>query len=62
MTFKLKIQIAMGSLAFAIWSFMAWYDPSLRSAYVTFIISVVTGIAALALRDIPTEKPKEPDA
>jgi hypothetical protein len=62
MKLKLGIQIGMGSLAFVIWSSMAYFDPSLRGDYVKFIVSVVIGISALALRDMPTnsDKPAEP--
>jgi hypothetical protein len=31
---------------------MVYFDPSLRSDYVKFIVSLVIGISALALRDM----------
>jgi hypothetical protein len=52
MSTKTKIQIAMGIIAFCIWSVMVYFDPSLRSDYVKFIVSLVIGISALALRDM----------
>ena len=64
MNAKTIIQISMGVVAFCIWSGMAYCDPSLRGDYVKFVVSVVIGISALALRDMPanSDKPKEPTA
>lgn len=56
MSNKLKLQIAAGSLAFVIWTISAYVDSSLRAAYVAFVISVVTGISTIILRDMPTEQ------
>lgn len=56
MSIKMIIQLTMGAIAFAFWSVFAWFDPSVRGAYLTFIISVVTTLAALVLRDMPTTK------
>jgi hypothetical protein len=47
------LQIGMGFGAFIIWSGMAYFDPSLRADYTKFIISIVVGVGALALRDMP---------
>lgn len=58
---KTKILASMGIAAFLIWSGMALFDPSLRSAYLTFIISVVTGVSALALHNKPTQSDKPKD-
>lgn len=67
MSKKLKLQIAAGSLAFIVWTIAEYFDASLRSAYIAFVISVVTGISTIILRDMPSEqppqtpsKPKEP--
>lgn len=60
MQLKLAIQISMGVTAFCIWSAMAYFDASLRADYVKFVVSVVVGIAALALRDMPTNQPAPP--
>lgn len=59
MTTRLKIQIAMGVTGFLIWSGMAYFDPANRADYLKFIVSVVIGIAALALRDMPTSETKD---
>jgi hypothetical protein len=57
MTLNLKyITLAvMGGVAFIIWSVMAFYDASLRSDYLKFIVSVVLGTGGLALRDMPNQ-------
>lgn len=61
MTNKLKLQAAMGFIAFGIWTFLVYTDPSLKVAYTAFVVSVVTTLAALILRDMPTEqKPTDP--
>jgi hypothetical protein len=58
---KLILQAVMGFIAFGIWTFLVYTDPSLKTAYTAFVVSVVTTLAALVLRDMPTEqKPAEP--
>lgn len=59
MTLKMQIQLWTGSVAFIVWSIMAYNDPALRGAYLTFIITVVTTLSALVLRDMPTQGEKE---
>ncbi len=56
MNTKQRIQLAIGSIAFVIWSVVAYNDPAQRAAYLTFVISVVTTLSALVLRDMPAEK------
>ena len=48
-----RLKIFMGFTAFTIWSGMVYFDPSLKSDYLKFIISIVVGLGALALRDMP---------
>lgn len=61
MNTKEKLQIFIGFVAFAIWSAMSYYDPSMRPDYAKFIISVVVGLVALVLRDMngSPQPPKE---
>jgi hypothetical protein len=61
MNFKTIALIGMGTTAFLIWSGMAYFDPALRSDYLKFVISVVVGVAGLALRDMPSPPPKPPE-
>jgi hypothetical protein len=62
MQIKTYIQIIMGFSCFGIWSFMAYMNPELQGDYLKFVISVVLGLSALALRDMPPPAKKEPDA
>lgn len=54
---KIIIQLVIGVVFFCIWSAMAYYDASLRGDYSKFIISVVVGLVALILRDMPNNPP-----
>lgn len=56
---RLIIQLVIGVVAFCIWSAIAYFDPSARADYLKFIISVVVGLVALILRDMPVPPPKE---
>ena len=53
---KMIIQLSMGITAFIVWSVFAYFDPSVRGAYLTFAVSVVTTLSALVLRDMPTQE------
>ena len=53
---KTVIQLGIGTVAFIVWSLFAYYDPTARGAYLTFVISVVTTLSALVLRDMPTQE------
>lgn len=58
---KLILQTSIGFIAFGIWTYLAYSDPTMRGAYSVFVISVVTTLSALILRDMPTEqKPADP--
>ncbi len=50
---KTIVLILMGVTGFCIWSAMAYYDPTLRSDYLKFIILIVGGVTGLVLRDLP---------
>lgn len=60
MTNRTIILILMGITGFAIWTFMAWQDSSLRADYLKFIIGIVVGVVGLVLRDLPTQPPPPP--
>lgn len=62
MQFMTIVKLFMGVTGFCIWSFMVYMDQSLQSDYLKFVISVVLGLSALALRDMPPPAKKEPDA
>ena len=53
-----SLKIFMGFTAFGIWSTMVYFDPALRADYLKFIISIVVGLGALALRDMPSVQAK----
>ena len=53
MIIKNGLKIFMGFTAFSIWSGMVYFDASLRADYLKFIVSIVVGLGALALRDMP---------
>ncbi len=54
---RLTLQIIIGFMAFAIWTFMVWNDASLRGDYLKFVVLVVTTLAAIVLRDMPANPP-----
>ena len=56
------VKLIMGFLGFGIWTFAAYYDESLRGDYMHFVTGIVVGMAALALRDMPSPAPKQVDA
>jgi hypothetical protein len=53
-TLRTIILIAMGIVAYIVWAFMAWFDPSQRTDFLHFNIAIVTGIVGLVLRDMGT--------
>jgi hypothetical protein len=63
---RLKLQVTVGFIGFAIWSGLAYFDPALRQAYVGFIIMVVTGMYTLITREMkditPPVSTSEPTA
>lgn len=62
MTGKLKIIVLflLGSVGYLVWAVMAYFDPSQRGAFLTYNISLVTGVIGLALRDMRTSSDPAP--
>ena len=54
MTGKLKIIVLflLGTVGYLVWAVMAYFDPAQRGAFLTYNISIVTGVIGLALRDM----------
>lgn len=56
MSFKTWVQIMMGVTGFLIWSYASYMQLELPDDYLQFVKGIVIGVAALALRDMGTEK------
>lgn len=59
MTVKTIALFMIGIVGYVAWAVMAWGDPSLRPAFLTFNEDMVAGAVALALRDMPPSGPKQ---
>jgi hypothetical protein len=59
MSFRQAIYLVIGIVGFSVWSFMAWIDPTIRGAYLTFVTSSVVTVIGVALRESPTIQPPE---
>ena len=55
---KIIAMIGMGGIAYLVWAFMAWQDPSQRPDFLKANIAIFTGIVGLALRDM--QNPTDP--
>lgn len=62
MTGKLKIIVLflLGGMGYLVWAVMAYFDPAQRGAFLTYNISLVTGVIGLALRDMRTSSDPAP--
>lgn len=58
MNTKLVIHVGIGIVGYVVWAIMAYADPSQRSGFLTFNISMATGTIGLALRDM--QNPEKP--
>lgn len=54
---KLTVMLVLGIVGFIIWSVMAYFDGAMRADYAKFVISIVVGIVALAMRDMQPPAP-----
>ena len=54
---KLASLFLVGLAGYAVWALMAYYDPSRRGSFLTFNITMATGVIGLVLRDMPSDPP-----
>jgi hypothetical protein len=54
---KLASLFLVGLAGYGVWALMAYYDPSIRGSFLTFNITMATGVIGLVLRDMPSDPP-----
>ena len=52
--FNIFTLFLIGAVGDMVWAARAYFDPSLRGAFLTFNVSMATGVIGLALREMPT--------
>ena len=57
--FKLVMLTIIGATGYIAWAIMAFYDPSQRTAFLSFNMTLATGTIGLVLRDMPSSNQPE---
>lgn len=57
---KFLVLLALGVVGYVGWALMAYLDPSQRGDFLKLHITVVGGVVALALREMPPPPPPPP--